>query len=149
MFSFTAFFAGMTSAQTTRYHLMKMNLSDDLAGQANNAVNPTPRPIAHMHEQWLKKEHGGLHTFSMFEATEKYSEDHPDVMLKVDRSDSQFCVALVTPFMKRIHKDLREAGEVVFVDATECADQLNTALHSVLWTCWSSSSNCFVHIFPG
>ncbi|KAG0696236.1 hypothetical protein GWK47_026625 [Chionoecetes opilio] len=34
--------------------------------------------------------------------------------------------------MKRIHENLREAGEVVFVDATGCVDQLNTAVIPLL-----------------
>ncbi|KAG0717523.1 hypothetical protein GWK47_008026 [Chionoecetes opilio] len=126
------FHIGMTSAQAARYHTMKLNLVDDLVGQASNAVNPTHRAIAYMRAQWLKKEHGGLNTVSMFDAIEKYSEDHPDVTLKVYRNDNQFCVALVTPFMKRIHENLREAGEVVFVDATGCVDQLNTAVIPLL-----------------
>ncbi|KAG0723666.1 hypothetical protein GWK47_042248 [Chionoecetes opilio] len=123
---------GMTSAQAARYHLMKINLIDDPASQANNAINPTNRAIAYMREQWLKKEHGGVKPFSMFEAIDTYSEDHPDVTLKVDRNGSQFCVALVTPFMKRIHENFREAGEVVFVDATGCVDQLKTAVIPLL-----------------
>ncbi|KAG0730309.1 hypothetical protein GWK47_028495 [Chionoecetes opilio] len=50
------FHIGMTSAQAARYHTMKLNLVDDLVGQASNAVNPTHRTIAYMRAQWLKKE---------------------------------------------------------------------------------------------
>lgn len=111
---------------------MKMNLTADLVGQANNAVNPTPKAIAYLRQQWLEKQHGGLNTPSMFEAIEKYSEDNPDITIKIDRSDNQFCVVLVTPCMKRVHKNVREAGEVVFVDATGCVDQLNTDVITIL-----------------
>lgn len=34
--------------------------------------------------------------------------------------------------MKRAHRQLREAREVVFVDATTCVDQLNTAVIPLL-----------------
>lgn len=51
-------FAGMSMAQAHRHHLMKMDLSDDLLGQPNHALNPSPRSIEHMRDMWLKKEHG-------------------------------------------------------------------------------------------
>jgi len=33
-------------------------------------------------------------------------------------SDSRFIIAMCTPFMKRVHRHMKEAGEVVFVDAS-------------------------------
>ena len=44
------------------------------------------------------------------------------------------CVALVTPFMRRVHEQLRESGEVVFVDGTASVDHLNTAVIPFLCT---------------
>lgn len=125
-------FAGMTTAQAHRHHVMKMNLCDDLQGQANQAMNPSPRAIAYMRNEWLKKEYGGLNKPSMYEALKKYGEDHQEITLKIEHDGDQFCVALITPFMERAHKQLKEAGEVVFVDATSCVDQLNTAVIPLL-----------------
>lgn len=58
--------------------------------------------------------------------------DNPELTIDVHNTDDRFCVVLITPFMKRAHTQLREAGEVVFVDATGCVDQLNTAVIPLL-----------------
>ena len=81
---------------------------------------------------WLSNEYGGLNSPSMYEALRQYGEDHSQVILKTEHDVDHFCVALITPFMKRAHKHLREAGEVVSVDATSCVDQLNTAVIPLL-----------------
>lgn len=118
----------MTAAQAHRHHLMKMELRDDLQGLTNHAINSTPSAIHHMRQTWMAREYGGLNSPSMFEAMHKYAQDNPEMTLKIDHSGSSFCVALVTPFVRRAHNMLREAREVVFVDATGCVDHLNTAV---------------------
>lgn len=112
----------MTTAQAHRHHIWKMDLHNDLYGQSNHAVSPTSRSIQHMRQMWLHKHHGGLNSESMFDTIRKYAKDHPEITLEEEHDDHGFCVVLVTPFMKRAHKQLREAGEVVFVDATGCVD---------------------------
>ncbi|KAK4327556.1 hypothetical protein Pmani_001963 [Petrolisthes manimaculis] len=64
----------------------------------------------------------------MFEAIQKYAQANPEVVINYQHYQNSFCVVLITPFMFRAHKALKEAGEVVFVDATSCVDQLNTAI---------------------
>ncbi|XP_064117882.1 LOW QUALITY PROTEIN: uncharacterized protein LOC135223348 [Macrobrachium nipponense] len=120
----------MTTAMAHRHHLMKLDLVDDLRGQANKSVNPSLKSVEYMRTQWVKEQHGGLNTLSMFNAIHKYAADNPEVQIKVEHNDERFCVVLVTPFMKRVHEHLREASEVVFVDATGICrgDQLNTAI---------------------
>ncbi|KAK4302722.1 hypothetical protein Pmani_025206 [Petrolisthes manimaculis] len=123
---------GLTTAQASRHHIWKMDLCEDLSAQANHAINPSLRAISYMRQQWLKREHGGYCNLSMAEALKKYAVDNPDVTLLTETINNQLCVVLVTPFMKRVHKELREAGEVVFVDATGSVDQLNTAVFPFL-----------------
>lgn len=117
----------MTTAQAHRHHLMKMDLSNDLCRQANRAVNPSPRAIEYMRSSWLK-ERSGRNTPSMFELITKYGTDNPEITLTVSNHNDCFCVVVITPFMKRAHKELREAGEEVFVDVTSCVNQLNTSV---------------------
>lgn len=111
-----------------RHHLMKSDLADDLRGQANQSVNPSLKSVEYMRAQWVKEQHGGLNTLSIFNAIHKYAADNPEAQIKVEHNDERFCVVLVTHFMRRVHEHLREASEVVFVDATESVDQLNTAI---------------------
>lgn len=75
-------FAGLTTAQAHRHHLMKMDLSNDIQGQANHAINPSPFSIAYMRRKWIGREFGGLNSPSMFEAKEKYAKGNPEVTLK-------------------------------------------------------------------
>ncbi|KAK4289431.1 hypothetical protein Pmani_037594 [Petrolisthes manimaculis] len=121
---------GMTVSMAHRHHLMKMELCDDLHGQANPAINPSTNAIAYMRRTWMCREYSGLNCPSMFEAIQKFGKDNPELTLRFDHREdtSNFCVALITPFMRRAHTMLREAGEVVFVDATGCVDQLNTSV---------------------
>ncbi|XP_050705451.1 uncharacterized protein LOC126990841 isoform X6 [Eriocheir sinensis] len=121
------FSQGMTPGQAYRHHLLKMDLTEDLYDQANKSINPSPKSIEYMWTAWRQSEHGGLNTPSMFDAIKKYA-DHPELILESRYANDKFSVVLVTPFMMRAHRQLKEAGEVVFVDATSCVDQLNTAV---------------------
>lgn len=80
----------------------------------------------------MKRNYGDYNKTTVFQAIKQYANDNPDVTIKIERSDCQFAVALVTPFIRRAHQNLREASEVVFVDATTCVDQLNTTIIPVL-----------------
>ena len=122
------YITGMTPAQAYRHHLLKLDLSDDLYNQANKSTNPSPKSVEYMWTVWRQSEHGGLNTPSMFEAIRNYAEENPELILNVNHENDQFYVVLITPFMMRAHRQLKEAGEVVFVDATSCVDQLNTAV---------------------
>lgn len=45
-----------------------------------------------------------------------------------DVENNGYYIVLVTPFMMRVHKELKESGEVAFVDATSCVDSLKTGV---------------------
>lgn len=75
----------------------------------------------------MVKERAWIKQSVHFEPIEKYEKDNPQATLKTEHDD-RFCVVLITPFMRRAHKQLREGEEVVVVDATGCVDQLNTSV---------------------
>lgn len=119
----------MTTAQATRVH--EDNLKLDLVELANNSNNPSKRATAYLREKWLKCNHGSVGGEDMYLALEKYASSSKS-LIKMDIDGDWFCIALVTPFMIRIHKSLKEAGEVVFVDTTSHVDQVNTAITPLL-----------------
>lgn len=104
----------MTPAQAHRHHVLKMDLCDDIRGQADHTINPSLRSIQYMWNVWRKREHGGLSTPNMLEAIQKYAQANPEVLINYQHYQNSLCVALITPFMLRAHKTLKEAGEVVF-----------------------------------
>ena len=98
---------------------------------ANNAINPKHRVVKHLRESWVKKNIGGLDRSSIQERLTYYSEMNPHVTIKMREHESSFCIVLVTDFMKRVHQ-LRESGEVVFIDATSNCDSQNMAVVPIL-----------------
>lgn len=50
----------------------------------------------------------------------------------MELSDTSFAVALVTPPMQRIQKELKESAEGVFIDTSSHVDKINTAVTLVL-----------------
>ncbi|XP_050724616.1 uncharacterized protein LOC127002576 [Eriocheir sinensis] len=99
---------------------------------ANNSINPKYRAVSHLHDVWLKENHGGLGGFSMQTAIEKYFQSNPGSLIEMEFSETSFAIALVTPLMQRIHQKLKESAEVVFVDTTSHVDQINTAVTLLL-----------------
>ena len=68
----------------------------------------------------------------MFSAIKKYAENNPTSKIAWDEDGNRFVVVLATEFMLRVHKEFREAGEVVFVDTTSHVDQINRAVTPLL-----------------
>lgn len=115
----------MTTAQACRFHEEKLDLN--LTAMANNAINPSRRAVSHLRDIWLAENHGSVGGTAMFTAIRKYAQE-TDSRIEMVTDGEKFVVVLVTEFMLRIHKELREACEVVFVDTTSHVDQLNTAV---------------------
>lgn len=126
--SFLLLYAEMTVPQAGRHHVLKLGLCDDLYRQANHGINPSARAIQHIRKQWLSEHHGGLDNLSMADSINRYAANNPDVTILQSIDETRFSAVLVTLFMRRVHTNFREAGEIVFVDATGCIDQLNTSL---------------------
>ena len=124
--------AGLSPSEASLFHVDVMDLMDDLPGLANNAVNPNVRAIQHLHDCWRKERVGGLDGFSISECLKKYELANPDLTIRSDIQGQSFCVVLITPFMRRVHKMAKESCEIVFVDATSNCDQQNIAVVPVL-----------------
>lgn len=99
---------------------------------ASSSINPTQRAVRHLLDVWREKEHGSVGGESMFTQIKKYADTNPDTTIEVQVEGDKFAIVLVTDFMMRVHKNMREACEVVFVDTTSHVDQLNTAVTPLL-----------------
>lgn len=68
----------------------------------------------------------------MLTAIEKYAlSTNSDVKLQ-DLADGQFVCAVSTLLMKRIHQQVKQSQEMVFIDSTSHIDQTNSALTILL-----------------
>ena len=120
----------MTPCQAARFHEEKFGLNLSLI--ANSAINPTRRAVAYIHECWLQQHHGNIGGNTMFHAIKSYAEKNKGSIIRVEGDEDRFTIVLVTEFMLRVHKEFREAGELVFVDTTSHVDQLNTCVTVLL-----------------
>lgn len=120
----------MTAAQASRYHQEKLH--SNLIDMASHSINPTKRAVYHLWDVWRKEKHGSVGGESMFTQLKKYAAANPDTTIEIETEGDNFIVVLVTAFMLRVHKNMREACEVVFVDTTSHVDQLNTAVTPLL-----------------
>ena len=64
----------------------------------------------------------------MMAALHKFADAHPDLTIRTEADEAHYCIALVTPFMRRVHKEVKESGEVVFVDATASVDRTGSVV---------------------
>lgn len=126
----TLIIAGMTVPQARQIHQERKAL--ELCDMANNSINPKPRVVSYLREVWLADNHGSLRETDMFSAIKRYAENHPTSKIAWDEVDNKFVVVLATEFMLRVHKEFKEAGEVVFVETTHHVNQINTAVISLL-----------------
>ena len=124
--------SGLTPSEAALFHIDVMDLTNDLPDLANNASNPKLRAIQYLFDCWRKERVGGLDEFSITECLKKYKLANPDLTIVHDIHEHSFCVLLITPFMKRIHKMAKESSEIIFVDATSNCDQQNIAVVPVL-----------------
>ncbi|KAK8385057.1 hypothetical protein O3P69_012089 [Scylla paramamosain] len=122
----------MTVPQAAQHYLMKNNLHEDLVSQANSAINPSLRAIRYVHDKFMHAEHGGVNDKPVMDSILDYARNHPELILKIEMLDRRLCAVLVTSFMQRVHQELREAGEVVFVDASSFVDQSSSVVIPML-----------------
>ena len=124
---------GMSVTTAANFNISKLGIEYDLAAIANHGINPSQRAIQWLREKWLAQNVGGLDHSSMKECLDKYKTQNPDLSIEYDiQDDGSFCILLLTPFMRRVHEEIREAGEIVFVDATSNCDGLNTNVVPIL-----------------
>lgn len=124
--------AGMTVAQAKRIHRERNVLR--LTDMDNNSINPSSRSMHHLRKLWQAKNPGSPGGLNMLSAVKRYAERHPASRIAWDEDDGGFVVVLATELMLRVHKEFREAGEVVFVDTSSHVDQINTNITPLLCT---------------
>lgn len=120
----------MTAAQVSRFHEDKTNLR--LADMGCSAVNPTNRAISFVYNLWLKESCDRIADLSMDSVIRKYAKENPSSTIELEFSENGFTAVLITDFMRRVHKEFKEAGDVVFVDTTCHVNEMNTAVTSLL-----------------
>ena len=126
-------FLGMGASAASRHHQMKLDLTDDAwVTRARADSNPTMRATQYMYSKWLRSTVGGWNDSDMFTALDSFAKNSDNIIEIEVSSDGSFCAALVTPLMARVH-GIREASEVVFVDATAAVDRLHTAVIPLLY----------------
>ena len=122
---------GMAVCQAARVHSMKRAAAGDLLEMARNDKTPSKRTVSYMHKRW-QKGHGGEENKDMEEVLQRYASDHPEVTIKTERLEADSAIVVVTPLHRRVHQEVREAGEVVFVESTASVDRLDTVVLALL-----------------
>ncbi|KAK4317593.1 hypothetical protein Pmani_011329 [Petrolisthes manimaculis] len=129
------FCMGMSAPQAARYHKDKLEILN-VHGVSNNSVNPKYRAIVYMRDNWLKENPCRVEEEEedMFAAIRKYASENPGCRIELETCGDRYTAVLVTDFMLRVHKEFREAGEVVFVDTTWRKDKKHTSVTPLLCT---------------
>ena len=112
---------------------------------ADRAINPLPKDIYYLFNKWRSTNYGQKNGESMFEMleqrvkeyNEKFSRDggHAFIQRYLNKtkyektwesdSDQPLILAICTPLMDRAHAMLRQAAELVYIDATASLDRYN------------------------
>ncbi|XP_048589237.1 uncharacterized protein LOC116618843 [Nematostella vectensis] len=128
--------SGHTPATARQQYLkeLKQSCNDDLEfhrKKANRAVVPRRRDFSYLYTQYGKDRYGGQGVMMyqrLAERLEQYSKDNPDATTHhqvYGGEDKPLLVAIVTPLMKRVHNEVQQSGEMVFVDATSNTEEHN------------------------
>lgn len=120
----------MTAAQVSRFHEDKTNLS--VSDMGYGSLNPTISAISFVYNLWLQERQSNAVDLNMSSAIKKYAMENPTSKIELEVSENGFTAVLVTEFMLRVHKELKEAGDMVFVDTTCHRNQVNTVVTSLL-----------------
>lgn len=125
----------MSAPQAARYHKDKLEILN-VHGVSNNSVNPKYRAIVYMRDNWLKENPCRVEEEEedMFAAIRKYASENSGCRIELETCGDRYTAVLVTDFMLRVHKEFREAGEVVFVDTTCRKDKKHTSVTPLLCT---------------
>lgn len=118
----------MLGAQSRRHHQLKHNLESDIALLADRRVNPSLDSVVSLRARWMVQNHGSFDNMSVLEAMKRLKSKMPQHLIDVSETSGGYVAVLVTDFMYRIHKEMKSASEVVFVDTTSHVDKTNCSL---------------------
>lgn len=92
---------------------------------------PRGRDFSHLYTQFGKDRFGGQGVKMyerLAERLEQYKKDNPEATTChqiYEGDDTPLKIALVTPLMNRVHKEVQQSGELVFVDVTSNTEEHN------------------------
>ena len=125
---------------------------------ADRATNPTKSDISRLYREWQSKELGADNGKPLFDRLSKeissYNEAHStsggqaklryykgvvcsdedsdtddsSCKKKKSKREQSMIIAVCTPVMARVHRNVQQAGKVVFCDATSSLDRFNSSL---------------------
>ena len=148
-------------------HHHSLNLAIEYQGKdqdyeiahADRSINPLPKDVYYLYKKWRVEKHGEENGEGMFSQLEKlvsdynmeneqeggrafiqrYKHKHVETTSKgTDFStDQPLVLAICTPLMARAHQVVRQAGELVYCDATSSLDRYNCPTF-IMSTCTST-----------
>ena len=99
--------------------------------KADRSVVPRRRDFCYIYQQYCKERFGGKDSEMLEKLSAKlndYQETNPDSSVDYQLyggDNTPLIIAIVTPLMRRIHKYVRQSGELVFVDSTSNTEEHN------------------------
>lgn len=128
--------SGHTQSTARQQHLKELRAtrSDELTyhrKKADRSVTPRKRDFNHLYSNFGEEKFGGKGPL-MFEKLEEklqdYKKSHPGATINhqlYEGDETLLIIAIVSPLMKRVHKEIPQCGELVFVDSTYNAEEHN------------------------
>ena len=130
---FCEYFAkGLTAGQALHFHQTKLWVSEGFAAVAKTSINPKPSFVYYLWKQWRQQQFGSYHGENMFSSIADYASKNEEITIKLEQFQSSFICVVITPLMQRVHKLLKTASEIVFVDSTSNLDQTQSSLTILL-----------------
>ena len=99
--------------------------------KANRAIMPRRRDFSCLYSQFGKDRYGGQGVLMYERLAEKlvqYQAENPEATTChqiYEGVSKPLIIAIVTPLMNRVHKEVQQSGELVFVDATSNTEEHN------------------------
>ncbi|XP_035660668.1 uncharacterized protein LOC118405331 [Branchiostoma floridae] len=130
------FESGLTPSTARQQFLsdLKSDCMDEITfhrQKADRSIMPRKRDFNYLYEQFGRERYGGKDS-QMFvklkERLDSYKEENPEASIKcqIYEGDSKpLIIALVTPLMKRVRREVPQSAELVFVDATSNTEEHN------------------------
>ena len=159
-----------SSALATYNFDLKLKYQEDFFKvSSDGAVCPTQKWVYDLYYDIFKKEYGEPDGDGMIASMEKYIEafnkDCGEVCAASEKTNIGFTVALCSPLMKRVHRNLENSKEISFIDSSGNMDRHNSrvfimmsgspigALPLGLFVTYSESEECITQgllmsIFP-
>ncbi|CAG8545287.1 5973_t:CDS:2, partial [Scutellospora calospora] len=125
-----------------KLHLLADNEEHLATILADRALNPDSGYIINLYKKFRLIQLGARNGNSMFERLENEIKNYNElgygkaVFHSFDKRKGQaFVLCIVSSLMQRIHKTIRQAGEICYIDASSSFDSLNTSITLLYTSC--------------